>query len=110
LGLVELHAPTFIVEEVGKPILRATKLKRLLQEDAQEALNALNDMKIILHELDWAQTAQSLEIACKHNIALCDASYLFLTNKVKAQLIIADNKLFQTAKVHFRVLNMIEYT
>ena len=109
LGLVELHAPLFIVEEVANALWRATKLKRLSQEDAQEALNALNDMKIELHQLDWAQAAQSLEIACKHNIALYDASYLFLTDKIKAQLITADNKLYETAKDHFKVLNIKEY-
>jgi predicted nucleic acid-binding protein len=109
LGLVELHAPAFIVEEVANALWRATKLKRLSQEDAQEALNALNDMKIELHQLDWAQAAQSLEIACKHNIAIYDASYLFLTDKIKAQLITADNKLYETAKDHFKVLNINEY-
>ena len=109
LGLVELHAPLFIVEEVANALWRATKLKRLSREDAQEALNALNDMKIELHQLDWAQAAQSLEIACKHNIALYDASYLFLTDKIKAQLITADNKLYETAKDHFKVLNIKEY-
>ena len=109
LGLVELHAPAFIVEEVANALWRATKLKRLSQQDAQKALNALNDMKIELHQLDWAQAAQTLEIACKHNIALYDASYLFLTDKIKAQLITADNKLYETAKDRFKVLNIKEY-
>jgi predicted nucleic acid-binding protein len=109
LGLVELHAPAFIVEEVANALWRATKLKRLTPEDAQEALNALNDMKIILYELDWAKAAQSLVIACKHNIALYDASYLFLTQKIKAQLLTADNKLYETAKDHFNLLNIKDY-
>jgi predicted nucleic acid-binding protein len=106
---VELHAPAFIVEEVANALWRATKLKRLSQEDAQGALIALNDMKIILYELDWAQAAQSLAVACKHNIALYDASYLFLTGKIKAQLVTADNKLYETAKDHFKLLNIKEY-
>jgi predicted nucleic acid-binding protein len=109
LGLVELHAPAFIVEEVANALWRATKLKRLSQEDAQEALIALKDMKIILYELDWAAAAQSLAVACKHNIALYDASYLFLTGKIKAQLVTADNKLYETAKDHFKLLNLKEY-
>ena len=109
LGLVELHAPAFIVEEVANALWRATKLKRLSQEDAKEALNALNDMKIILYELDWAAAAQSLVIACKHNIALYDASYLFLADKIKAQLVTADNNLYETAKDHFKLLNIKEY-
>lgn len=109
LGLIELHAPAFIVEEVANALWRATKLKRLSQEDAKEALNALNDMKIVLYELDWAAATQSLVIACKHNIALYDASYLFLADKIKAQLVTADNKLYETAKDHFKLLNIKEY-
>jgi predicted nucleic acid-binding protein len=109
LGLGELHAPAFIVEEVANALWRATKLKRISKEDAQEALIALNDMKIILYELDWAVAAQSLAIACKHNIALYDASYLFLTDKIKAQLLTADNKLYETAKDHFKLLNIKDY-
>jgi predicted nucleic acid-binding protein len=76
---------------------------------AKEALKALNDMKIELYQLDWAMAAKGLEIACKHNIALYDASYLYLSNKIKAQLITADNKLYETAKNHFRVLNIKDY-
>jgi predicted nucleic acid-binding protein len=109
LGLEELHAPAFIVEEVANALWRATKLKRLSQEDAKEALNALNDMKIVLYELDWAAAAQSLAIACKHNIALYDASYLFLADKIKAQLVTADNKLYETAKDYFKLLNIKDY-
>jgi predicted nucleic acid-binding protein len=109
LGLVELYAPAFIVEEVANALWRAVKLKRLSQEDAKDALNALNDMKIILYESDWTLAAQSLAIACKHNIALYDASYLFLTDKIKAQLLTADNKLYETAKDHFKVLNIKDY-
>jgi predicted nucleic acid-binding protein len=109
LGFIELHASAFIVAEVANVLWRATKLKRLSQQDSQEALNVLNDMKIELHEIDWVQAAQTLEITCKNSIALYDASYLFLTNKIKAQLITADNKLYETAKDHFRVLNIKEY-
>ena len=88
----------------------SNKTKRTpTKEDAQETLKALDDMKIVLHELDWTQTAQALEIACKHNIALYDASYLFLTNKIKAHLITADNKLHEKAKDYFKIENIKDY-
>ena len=108
-GRAELFAPTILSAEVANALWRAVKLKRLSEEDAQEALKALNDMRIELHELDWAQASQGLEIACKLNIALYDASYLFLTNKMKARLITADNKLYETAKGHFEVLHVKDY-
>lgn len=109
LGLVDLHAPAFIVEEVANALWRATKLKRLTKEDAQEALSALSYMKIDLHELGWVQATQSLEIACKHNIALYDASYLYLIKEIKAQLVTADKKLYETTKDYFTVLYIEEY-
>ena len=108
-GAVELCAPTFLVQEVANSLWRAVKLMRLSEEDAQEALKALNDMKIDFQKLDWAQAAQALEIACKLNLALYDACYVFLTKKMKAQLITADNKLYETAKESFKVLHIKDY-
>jgi hypothetical protein len=37
LDLVELHAPAFIVEEVAKPILRATKPRKALARRRQRS-------------------------------------------------------------------------
>lgn len=108
-GAVQLCAPAFLVQEVTNSLWRAVKLKRLSEEDAQEALKALNDMKIELQELDWTQSAQGLEIACKLNLALYDASYVFLTHKMNSQLITADNKLYETAKDDFKVLHIKNY-
>lgn len=109
LGAIELCAPTFLVQEVANSLWRAVKLKRLSEEDAQEALRALNDMKIGFQELDWTQAAHVLEIACKLNLALYDACYVFLTKKMKAQLITADNKLYETARGNFNVLHIKDY-
>jgi len=43
---------------------RAVGLKRISEADAEEALEAWNDMRIEMHGLSWAQTAQALNIAC----------------------------------------------
>ena len=108
-GVVELCAPAFLVQEVANSLWRAVKLKRLSLDDAQEALKALNDMKIDFQELDWAAAAQVMEIACKLNLAHYDACYVFLTEKMEAQLITADNKLYETAKAGFKVLHIKDY-
>jgi predicted nucleic acid-binding protein len=109
LGLVKLCAPTFLVQEVANALWRAVKLRRLSEEDAKEALNSMNDMKIELYDLDWAQASQALEIACKLNLTLYDASYLFLANKMKARFITADNKMYEAAKAHFEILSVKDY-
>lgn len=108
-GIVELCAPSFIVQEVANSLWRAVKLKRIAEEDAQEALKALNDMRIELYELDWTKLSQALSISCKLNVTIYDAAYLFLNNEIKIPLITADNKLYEMAKSHFKVIHVKDY-
>lgn len=108
-GLAELCAPSFIVEEVANALWRAIKLERISEEDAQEALKALEDMRIELHELDWTQISQGLSIACNLDLTIYDTSYLYLADKIKARLITADKRLYETAKEHFRILFVKDY-
>jgi predicted nucleic acid-binding protein len=108
-GIASLSAPAFITLEVANAMWRAVKLGRIIEEDAQEALKALNDMRIELHESDWIQASQGLSIACKLDLTIYDASYLSLTDKTKAQFITADNKLYEKAKQHFGVLHLKNY-
>jgi predicted nucleic acid-binding protein len=108
-GIVELCAPSFIVQEVTNALWRAVKLGRLCEEDAQEALKALSDMQIELYELSWLQASEELGIAYKLNMAIYDVAYLFLSEKTKTKLITADNKLYEKAKGNFRVLHIKDY-
>ena len=109
-GAAELCAPSFLVHEVANSLWKAVKLMRFSEKGAQEALMALNDMKIDCQELDWVQAAQALEIACKLNVAVYNACYVFLSKKMKAQLVTADNKLYETAKGDFNVLHIKDYS
>jgi predicted nucleic acid-binding protein len=108
-GAVELCAPAFLVEEVANSLWRAVKLGRLAEEDALEALIALGDMKIVLEDVDWEQAGQALEIACKLKLAVYDACYVFLAKKMKAQLVTADDRLYESANREFRVLHIKDY-
>jgi predicted nucleic acid-binding protein len=91
--------------EVTNVLWKAVKLKRLSQEDALEALKTLGNIQISLYETDWAEASQILNIAFKLDCAVYDATYLFLANKVKAQFVTSDNKLYEKAKGHFKVLH-----
>ena len=108
-GIASLSAPAFITSEVANALWRAVKLGRIVEEDAQEALKALNDMRIELHESNWVQASKGLSIACKLDLTIYDASYLSLTDETKAQFITADNKLYEKAKKHFGVLHLKNY-
>lgn len=108
-GLVELCAPGFIVVEVANALWRAIKLERISEKDANQALEALNDMRIELHETNWAQASQELSIACKLDLAVYDASYLLLADRTKTSLITADKKLYEKAKQDFRITHVKDY-
>lgn len=108
-GSVELCAPSFIVWEVANALWRAIKLERISEKDAKEALEALNDVRVELYEANWAQACQELNIACTLDLTVCDASYLLLVNRTKTSLITADNKLYEKAKEHFRIMYIEDY-
>ena len=108
-GVAFLSAPAFITQEVGNALWRAVKLGRIVEEDAQDALEALNDMGIELHELNWTQISQELSIACKLDLTIYDASYLLLSERLKASFITADNKLYEKSKKHFGLLHVKNY-
>lgn len=108
--IADICAPSLIVLEVANALWKATKLHRILEEDAHEALKTLDDLGITLHEPNWTEVSRGLNIASKLDLTIYDASYLFLSEKIKAQLITADDKLFEKAKKHFRVLHIKDYT
>ncbi len=108
-GEIQLFAPSFITQETANALWIAVKQRRIQQTDAQEALKFLQNTQLRLYELNWTDVSLSLAIACKIDIAIYDASYLFLCDKIGAELITADNKLFEKAKEHFKVTHIKDY-
>ena len=108
-GTINLSAPSIAVQEVANSLWKARTLGRILQEDAQEALKILQGMRIELHEFNWIEISEALNIACKLNLAIYDSTYLLLSEKLKAQLITADDQLYQKAKEHFKLLHIKNY-
>ena len=98
-----------MVQEVTNSVWKGIKRKRILQDDAMQAFQTLNDLNIKLFELDWINAAQVLSIASKLDLAVYDAAYLFLTNQVEGCLITADDKLNEKATGQFRTLHIKDY-
>jgi len=109
-GEILLFAPSFITQETANALWMAVKQGRIQQIDAQEALKFLQNTQLRLYELNWTDVSQSLAIACKLDIAIYDAAYLFLCDKLGAQLITADNQLFEKAKAYFKVKHIRDYS
>jgi len=108
-GLVELCAPSFVVEEVANALWRGVKLERISVEDAQEALKALGDMRIELCELDWVHVSEGLRVACESGLTVYDASYLFLADEMGVRFVTADERVYEMARERFRLLHVREY-
>lgn len=108
-GSVEVCAPSVVVHEVANALWRAAKLKRVSLVDAEEALKALNDMRIGLYELTWESAAQALSIACDLGFTVYDASYVLLANELRVPLITADKTLYETARKRFKILHIKDY-
>ena len=64
-GTINLSAPSIAVQEVANSLWKARTRGRILQEDAQEALKILQGMRIELHEFNWIEISEALNIACK---------------------------------------------
>lgn len=98
------------MQEVANSLWKALTRGRILQQDAQEALKVLQGMQIDLHEFNWIEISEALNIACKLNLAIYDAAYLLLSEELKAPLITADDQLYQKTKGHFKVLHIKAYS
>ena len=101
-GTVDLLAPTFLTLEVTNALWKAVKLKRLSEEDAQDALKMLGDTKITLYEMDWPQASEVLDIASELDIAIYDAAYVELTEQLSAIGCTGDNNLVKKLGTDFQ--------
>jgi predicted nucleic acid-binding protein len=106
---VTLLAPFILSIEVTNVLWKAIKFKRISQQDAEEALKVLGNLKIDLYDFDWTETSQILKVGCELDCAIYDAAYLFLSLKLNAPFITADNKLYAKAKKHFNILPINQY-
>ena len=108
-GNVDLSAPSFMVQEVTNSIWKAIKQKRITLETAQSALENLDALQINLYCINWMEACEELAIATKNDLTVYDAAYLFLAEKMNAQVITADDKMCQKGKSQFRLLNLKDY-
>jgi predicted nucleic acid-binding protein len=106
---VTLFAPSFMVQEVANSLWKAIIRNRITQIAAKEALENLNGLTLEFRELNWSHASETLDIACKLDITVYDAAYLFLANQLDADLITADDKLYKKAHSQFKILHIKDY-
>ncbi len=108
-GNAELCAPSFLIQEITNAIWRAIKLRRITPEKAERALIRLDDLAITFYDFNWKDACEELVIATELDLTIYDAAYIFLSRKLNAKLITADEKMYQKAKSTFHVLHLKDY-
>jgi len=93
LGRVEAYAPTLLIYELASVLLKAVKRGVLKAADGIEALKAVGSLGIDLAPVLWEEVAEIFEVAISTSLTIYDAAYLWLSNKLDAPLVTADEKL-----------------
>jgi predicted nucleic acid-binding protein len=108
-GAVELHAPSLIIFEVANTLWKAARLRRLKPGEAEDALKALDGMRVILHEVAWERVADAVGLASDLDITVYDSSYVSLAEELNTCLITADRELAEKAAGRVKSLYITEY-
>ncbi|RLE50045.1 MAG: hypothetical protein DRJ31_02620 [Candidatus Methanomethylicota archaeon] len=93
LGEVEVHAPQLLLYEVASVVLKSV-LKGILElRDGIEALKALGRLGLKVQVISWDDMVEVLNIATLTKLTAYDSAYLYLSKKLNAPLITADDQL-----------------
>jgi len=92
-GRVEAYAPTLLTYELASVLLKAVRKGVLKAVDGIEALKAVGSLGIDLAPVLWEEVAEIFEVADSTSLTIYDATYLWLSKKLDAPLVTADEKL-----------------
>ncbi len=108
LGREEAYAPTLLTYELASVLLKAVKKSVLKAVDGIEALKAIGSLGINLAPVLWKEVAEVFEVASLSSLTIYDAAYLWLSKKLDADLITADEKLRKKGEKIAKVLLLKE--
>ena len=108
LGRVKAYAPTLLTYELASVLLKAVKKSVLKALDGIEALKAISFLGINLAPVLWEEAAEVFETASSSGLTIYDAAYLWLSKKLDAVLITADEKLRKKGEKITKVLLLEE--
>ena len=98
-GSLELAVPSLWHYEMNNLIRSAHRRKRLSEENAREAVDALNQVPLSVEDLpEGPARKRILHLALQFDLSSYDAAYLELADRHKIPLHTADTKLQAAAK------------
>lgn len=98
-GTVQLVVPALWHYEMMNLLRSALRRKRLVPEDVSEAIDALEQVPIILEDLPGGPARRRIfHLAVQFDLSAYDAAYLELADRLKIRLVTCDAKLKAAAK------------
>ncbi|MFZ5818985.1 MAG: type II toxin-antitoxin system VapC family toxin [Chloroflexota bacterium] len=98
-GLERLKAPTLIVYEVTNAVWQAERRGRITSAQADEILSTASGLGIELLPFHWGE---SLPMARRFGCSAYDAAYLTLAEKLKENVITADERLYNSVRAKLK--------
>jgi len=92
-----LHAPTLLEFEVANSLIIARRRGRVEANATIKALEGFSELGIELHPLS-PHFKKVLEYAEKYKITAYDAAYVALAHDLKASVVTADKRLFNSTR------------
>jgi predicted nucleic acid-binding protein len=98
-GTVQLAVPALWHYEMMNLLRSALRRKRLAPEDVSEAIDALEQVPILLEDLPGGPARRRMfHLAVQFDLSAYDAAYLELADRLKIRLVTCDAKLNAAAK------------
>ena len=98
LGVVSLYAPTLALSEVSNVLWKYVLKGFLTSDQAKKAIDLISSIDVSYVKENWRQLEDALAIALDESISVYDALYVVLAKELNAELVTADEKLYQYAK------------
>ena len=104
-GQLTLQAPSLLSYELCNAIWVAERRGRISRDQADEILQAIEDLNIRIQHLDWKEL---LPLARQYNRTAYDAAYLALAQSNQQPLITGDERLYNAVHKHLEWVLWIE--
>jgi predicted nucleic acid-binding protein len=104
-GQLTLEAPSLLPYELCNAIWEAERRGRINREQADEILQAVEDLNIQIQHLDWKDL---LPLARQYRRTAFDAAYLALAQTSQQPLVTGDERLYNAVHEHLDWVIWIE--